>query len=87
MPESVEESTSFTPKFDASGLIPVIVSGPGGVLMFAHMNAEALSLTQKSGLVHFWSRSRGRLWKKGETSGETLRVEAQSAPIAIRMFC
>ncbi len=76
MPESVEESTSFTPKFDASGLIPVIVSGPGGVLMFAHMNAEALSLTQKSGLVHFWSRSRGRLWKKGETSGETLRVEA-----------
>ena len=74
MAEGVEESSSFTPKFDASGLIPVIISDARGVLMFAHMNGVALSLTRQTGLVHFWSRSRGRLWKKGETSGEMLRV-------------
>ena len=42
--------------------------------MVAHMNAEALRLTQDTGVAHFWSRSRSSLWKKGETSGETLKV-------------
>ena len=42
--------------------------------MVAHMNAEALRLTQETGIAHFWSRSRNSLWKKGETSGETLQV-------------
>ena len=46
----------------------------GTVLMVAHMNAEALRLTQETGIAHFWSRSRKALWKKGETSGETLKV-------------
>jgi len=76
MPEGLEETLAFTPRFDASGLIPAIVTDArdGTVLMFAFMNAEALRLTQETGLAHFWSRSRQSLWKKGETSGETLRV-------------
>jgi phosphoribosyl-AMP cyclohydrolase len=71
-----DESFSFTPKYDASGLIGAIVvdDNDGAVLMFAHMNAEALAATQKTGLVHFWSRSRGKLWMKGETSGEAFKV-------------
>lgn len=71
-----DESLFFTPKFDASGLIGAIVvdHSDGAVLMFAHMNADALAATQKTGFVHFWSRSRGKLWMKGETSGETFKV-------------
>jgi phosphoribosyl-AMP cyclohydrolase len=72
----VEEGLTFQPKFDADGLIPVIVTDQtsGGVLMFAWMNGEALSLTIETGLAHFWSRSRGKLWKKGEESGNLLSV-------------
>ena len=72
----VEEGLAFQPKFDADGLIPAIVTavGTGEVLMFTWMNAEALALTLKTGLGHFWSRSRGALWKKGEESGDFLKV-------------
>jgi phosphoribosyl-AMP cyclohydrolase len=76
MADRIEDTAEFTPKFDASGLIPVIVEDAGGVLMFAHMNSEALALTRATGLVHFWSRSREKIWKKGETSGETLKVRS-----------
>jgi phosphoribosyl-AMP cyclohydrolase len=71
-----DETTAFQPGFDADGLIPAIVTDArdGSVLMFAFMNADALKLTQETGIAHFWSRSRKALWKKGETSGETLRV-------------
>ncbi len=73
---SLEEGLSFQPKFDADGLIPAIVtdSGDGEVLMFAWMNAEALALTIETGIGHFWSRSRKSLWKKGEESGNLLKV-------------
>jgi phosphoribosyl-AMP cyclohydrolase len=65
----------LSPKYDAAGLITaVVVDRRGAPLMVAHMNAEALAATQASGEAHFWSRSRGRLWKKGETSGNVLRV-------------
>jgi phosphoribosyl-ATP pyrophosphohydrolase/phosphoribosyl-AMP cyclohydrolase len=62
--------------FDASGLLPVVVQdrASGDVLMVAWANAEALTLTAQSGLAHFWSRSRRTLWRKGETSGNELRV-------------
>lgn len=72
----IEETSEFEPKFDSAGLIPAIVTdaADGTVLMFAHMNAEALRLTRETGFAHFWSRSRGRLWKKGETSGNVLEV-------------
>jgi len=72
----LEETREFRPRFDEHGLIGTIVTdaADGCVLMFAFMNAEALKLTRETGFAHFWSRSRGRLWKKGESSGEALRV-------------
>jgi phosphoribosyl-AMP cyclohydrolase len=73
----LEEGAKFTPKFDGAGLIGAIVTDAegGGVLMFAYMNAEALLLTLETGEAHFWSRSRGTLWRKGETSGNRLMVQ------------
>lgn len=64
------------PAFDDKGLVPCVVQDAvaGTVLMVAWMNAEALRLTRETGIVHFWSRSRGALWKKGETSGNTLAL-------------
>lgn len=72
----IEHGLTLQPKFDADGLIPAIVTdaASGGVLMFAWMNAEALSLTMETRVGHFWSRSRNRLWKKGEDSGNVLEV-------------
>ncbi len=71
-----EAGLVLDPKFDANGLITAVVSDAdsGELLMLAHMNDEALQLTRESGIAHFWSRSRGKLWKKGETSGHTLSV-------------
>jgi phosphoribosyl-AMP cyclohydrolase len=72
----LEEGSAFTPRFDRDGLITAVVtdSGDGALLMVAYMNAEALSLTLETGIAHFWSRSRGSLWKKGETSGNVQKV-------------
>jgi phosphoribosyl-AMP cyclohydrolase len=71
-----EEGTSFAPKFDADGLVTAVVTSAtnGEVLMLAHMNQEALTRTIETGEAHFWSRSRGQLWRKGETSGNVQRV-------------
>ena len=65
------------PRFDSAGLITAIAqdSASGEVLMVAFMDREALDATRRTGLAHFHSRSRGRLWMKGESSGHTLRVE------------
>lgn len=62
--------------FDANGLVPVIAQdrASGDVLMLAWANAEALAKTAQTGLAHFWSRRRKALWRKGETSGNDLRV-------------
>ena len=62
--------------YDSAGLIPVVVqdAASGDVLMVAYANREALDLTAQTGLAHFWSRSRGALWRKGETSGNEMRV-------------
>jgi phosphoribosyl-AMP cyclohydrolase len=58
------------------GLIPGVVQDhqSGEILMLGYLNAEALDKTQRTGELHFFSRSRNRLWKKGETSGHVLRV-------------
>lgn len=66
-----EQGTAFCPKFDAAGLLSAVVqdAASGEVLMVAFMDAEALAKTRETGLAHFHSRSRGRLWMKGETSG------------------
>ncbi len=71
------------PVFDDRGLVPCIVQDAdvGTVLMIAWKNAEALELTRSTGVVHFWSRSRQALWKKGETSGNTLAV------VELRLDC
>jgi phosphoribosyl-AMP cyclohydrolase len=74
--EQLEEGDVFAPRFDAHGLITAIAqeAGSGRVLMVAHMNAEALRLTIETGVVHYFSRSRQALWKKGETSGEVQKL-------------
>jgi phosphoribosyl-AMP cyclohydrolase len=63
-------------RWDAAGLVPVIAQeqGSGDVLMFAWMNREALAATAARGEAVYWSRSRGRLWHKGEESGHTQTV-------------
>ncbi len=67
----LEEGTRLSPRFDANGLVTAVVTddATGDLLMVAHMNAEALDLTLRTGTAHYFSRSRGSLWKKGETSG------------------
>jgi phosphoribosyl-AMP cyclohydrolase len=72
----IEEGRAFAPKFDSDGLITAVVTdaASGGVLMLAHMNAEALAKTIESGEAWFFSRSRKKLWKKGEESGHVQRV-------------
>ena len=71
-----EEGTVFAPRFDAHGLVPVIVTSAktGEVLMFAYVNADALARTIETGEAYYWSRSRDRLWRKGEESGNIQRV-------------
>jgi phosphoribosyl-AMP cyclohydrolase len=74
----LEAGSRFTPRFDAAGLLTAVVqhAETGEVLMVAFMDAEALERTRETGLAHFHSRSRGRLWMKGETSGNVLKVTA-----------
>lgn len=74
--EQVEEGTELAPNFDENRVIPCITqhSETRQILMFAFMNEEALRLTIETRLAHYWSRSRGKLWKKGETSGMAQRV-------------
>lgn len=76
MSKENDETLALGLRYDAQGLIPAIVvdQSDNTVLMFAFMNAEAFAETQRTGLVHFYSRSRAKLWKKGETSGETFAV-------------
>ncbi|MGE5237998.1 MAG: phosphoribosyl-AMP cyclohydrolase [Chloroflexota bacterium] len=63
-------------KYDERGLIPAIVQDAesGDVLMMAYMNESSLRMTLESGFTHFWSRSRQKYWKKGETSGNVQEV-------------
>ncbi len=72
----LEQGSVLSPKWDHNGLITGIVTdaATGELLMVAHLNAEALALTQATGEAYFWSRSRRRIWKKGEESGNVLRV-------------
>lgn len=72
----IEEGLALLPKFDADGLITAVVTdvASGDVLMVAHMNAEALAKTIETGEAWYFSRSRKKLWKKGEESGHIQRV-------------
>jgi phosphoribosyl-AMP cyclohydrolase len=72
----VEEGRLLSPKFDADGLVTCVTTdaASGDVLMVAHMNAQALARTIETGEAWYFSRSRGALWRKGETSGHVQRV-------------
>lgn len=72
-----EQGDVFLPKFDDKGLLTAVAvdSASREVLMVAFMDAEALAKTRETGLAHFHSRSRGKLWMKGETSGHVLEVD------------
>ena len=75
--EIIEQTTTFSPKFDDRGLIPVIAQDAktGQVLMTAYMNQPALDMTIQTGCATYFSRSRQKLWKKGEESGHFQKVE------------
>ncbi|MEM7688186.1 MAG: phosphoribosyl-AMP cyclohydrolase [Pseudomonadota bacterium] len=72
-----EHGTVFAPKFDKDGLVASVVLDARSheVLVLAFMNAESIAATRRTGNVTFWSRSRRKLWMKGETSGHVLKVE------------
>ncbi len=72
----LEAAGPFTPRFDANGLVTAVVTDVRDreLLMVAHMNAEALALTVETGVAHYYSRSRGKIWKKGESSGNLQTV-------------
>lgn len=71
-----EQGSAFMPKFDSAGLLSAVVqhAETGDILMVAFMDEEAIAATLATGFAHFHSRSRGKLWKKGETSGDVLEV-------------
>ena len=75
--EDIEEGAEFIPKFDDNGLISVVAqdSETGQILMVAYMNRQALELTIQTGYATYFSRSRQKLWKKGEQSGHVQKVE------------
>jgi phosphoribosyl-AMP cyclohydrolase len=79
----VEEGVVFAPKFDAHGLIVCVTveAATRDVLMVAYMNQLALDKTIETGFAHYWSRSRGELWRKGDTSGQTQKV------LSLRVDC
>ena len=81
--EDREQGSILQPRWDANGLVTAVVTHhrSGEPLMVAHMDADALDRTLSSGEAWFWSRSRARLWKKGETSGNVLRV------VEVRVDC
>jgi phosphoribosyl-AMP cyclohydrolase len=72
----IEENLTFAPQFGVDGLVTAVVTDArsGEVLMVAHMNAEAVRKTLESGETWYYSRSRKKLWKKGESSGNVQRV-------------
>ena len=87
-----EEAETFRPRFDAAGLVTAVVTdaATNELLMVAHMNAEALAATIDTGIAHYWSRSRGTLWKKGETSGalqsvRELRVDCDQDAVWLKV--
>lgn len=76
MTDERDITLAFDPKFDAHGLITAVVTdyADGAVLMVGHMNAESIAKSQQTGTTVFFSRSRQRLWQKGESSGHFLHI-------------
>jgi phosphoribosyl-AMP cyclohydrolase len=74
--DALERGEVLSPRFDASGLVAVVATHAqtGEVLMFAHMNAEALARTMELGEAVYFSRSRNEIWHKGATSGQIQQI-------------
>ena len=92
MDDQRDTTDRFLPRFDAAGLVTAIVvdADTQALLMVAHMNDEAIEATRATGQAHFWSRSRGVLWRKGETSGNGLalvemRVDCDQDALLLRV--
>lgn len=90
--QDVEEGERLTPRFGPDGLITAVATDArtGDLLMVAHMNAEALWKTVETGQAHYWSRSRGTLWRKGDTSGQVqtvveMRVDCDQDAVWLRV--
>ena len=90
--DDLEEGAAFTPRCSADGLVTCVAveADSGEVLMLAHMNAEAIEKTLATGVMHYWSRSRQRLWRKGDTSGQVqtvveLRVDCDQDALLARV--
>jgi phosphoribosyl-AMP cyclohydrolase len=77
MTDALETATRLSPRFDSNGLITAVLTDArdNSLLMVAHMNADALDRTLATGDAWFWSRSRQRLWKKGESTGHVMRIQ------------
>ena len=75
--QEVEEGKYLSPKFDKNGLIPVITTDfkTGDILMHGYMNAEALKKTIETKEAHYWSRSRNKIWHKGQVSGLIQKIK------------
>jgi len=75
--EEVEEGKYLSPKFDENGLIPVVTTDykNGDILMHGYMSQESLKKTIETKEAHYWSRSRNKIWRKGETSGYIQKVQ------------
>jgi phosphoribosyl-AMP cyclohydrolase len=88
----LERGSALAPRFNADGLIVAVAqhADSGEILMLAWMNAEALKLTVETHIAHYFSRSRGELWKKGETSGQLqdvveLRVDCDQDAVLLKV--
>lgn len=88
----LERGTALAPRFNADGLIVAVAqhADTGEILMLAWMNAEAVKLTVETRIAHYFSRSRGELWKKGETSGQLqdvveLRVDCDQDAVLLKV--
>ncbi|WP_297512239.1 phosphoribosyl-AMP cyclohydrolase [uncultured Caulobacter sp.] len=88
----LERGTALAPRFNGDGLVVAVAqhADTGEILMLAWMNDEALKLTIETGIAHYFSRSRGELWKKGETSGQLqdvaeLRVDCDQDAVLLKV--
>jgi phosphoribosyl-AMP cyclohydrolase len=88
----LERGLQLKPRFDQNGLVCAIAQdyATNEILMVAWMNAQSLELTLQTGIAHYWSRSRGQLWKKGDTSGQLqsvheLRVDCDQDALVLRV--
>lgn len=88
----LERGSALAPRFNADGLVVAVAqhADTGEILMLAWMNDEALKLTVETSIAHYFSRSRGELWKKGETSGQLqdvveLRVDCDQDAVLLKV--